>query len=255
MILLKLPSRILLAALFLPLLQIEAAPAEVDHNIQLIEKRIQIKKETTELRSTWTTDKVELEQENALLDSELETLRQKLDALVLINNDLLVREQSATDSSEGQDRIIEHLKLSSGKYEEMLLKLTERLPPPLASDVVDELGLELDRQRKNIGARFQVIVNAINLIHRFNQKPFFAKETYESANGSAKQLESFYLGIAVGYRIDPTNSIVQIGGPSESEWVWSDAQEHAESIRQILSIHQGETTPIYVELPLKSLND
>ena len=99
------------------------------------------------------------------------------------------------------------------------------------------------------------VVNAINLIHRFNQKPFFAKETYESANGSAKQLDSFYFGIAVGFRIDPTNAIVQIGSPSESDWVWSDAKDHAESIRQVLSIHRGETTPSYVELPLKSSND
>jgi hypothetical protein len=137
----------------------------------------------------------------------------------------------------------------------MLSNLSERLPPPLAKDVRDELRSEADREGRNIGARFQVIVNAINLIHRFNQKPFFGKETYDAGKGSIKQLDSFYWGIALGYRLDQSNTIAQIGSPSEAGWTWSDANAHAASIRQVLSIYQEGITPSYVELPLKSSNE
>jgi len=247
-------SMVLLAT-FLPFLPLKAAPTEVDHNIQLIEKWIAVNKDTAKLRSDWVTDKAELEQENSLLDSEIESLQKKLEALNSINNELITRERTASDSAEGQDRILDLLKESSEKYESTLLKLAKRLPTPLAADIHEKLGDASARESKNIGARFQAIISAINLIHRFNQKPFFAKEIYESGPGTDKQLDTLYWGIAIGYRVDPSNSIAQIGRPLQDAWVWSDASSYAENIRRLIHIHQLGETPSYVELPLQCTDE
>lgn len=209
------------------------------------------------MQGDWIIAKAELEQEHTLLTSEIKSLQEKLEVLTTINDGLIEREQTASLSAEGQDRILVLLTENSAKYEEMLLGLCQRLPPPLAKDIEDELGDAVMRDKRNIGARFQAIVSAINQIHRFNQKPFFTKEAYQAANGTAKQLDALYWGIAAGYRIDPSNSIAQIGSPKEDGWTWSDASTHAQSIREVLDIHQGNLTPTYINLPLQrqSSND
>jgi|GEM_PF-6649413 len=246
---------ILLVTLLYPSLQSSAAPTQVDQNIKLIEKRIEVKKNTALIRSDWTVKKEELGSESTILKTEIESLQKKLEALITINDDLISREQSAADSTEGQERVIELLTKRSAQYEEMLLDLALRLPKPLAVQVQDELGTDAARDSKVIGARFQAIVNGLNLIHRFNHKPFFGKEAYRPDSGQAKQLDVLYWGIGIGYRIDPSDSMAQIGTPGENEWIWFDATAHTQNIRQVFNIHEAAETPIYVQLPLQSSNE
>ncbi len=254
MTLLKLPTKAFTLLCFFPFVLGGATSGEVDKAIELLEKRIEIKKDTAKLRSDWELDQVELKQEETLLDAELKGLEEKLEVLLEINNDLLAREDTASGSTEEQDRILEHLKESAINYETMLLDLALRLPAPLSSQVVDELGGEADREAKNIGARYQSVVSALNLVHRFNQKPFFTKESFEGGDG-AKQLDTLYWGIALGYGIDPSNTIAQVGMPSDDAWVWENANEHLETIRQAFSVHEGLEIPTFIQLPLRSSND
>lgn len=246
---------VLLVALTYPFLQSSATQAQVDQNIQLIEKRIEVKKNTALIRGDWTVKQEELNSESKILHAEIESLQKKLEALITINEDLISREQSAADSTEGQERVIELLKEKSAQYEQLLLDLAPRLPQPLAVQVQDELDDAKARDSKIIGARFQAIVNALNLIHRFNQKPFFGKEDYQPDTGPAKQLDVLYWGIGIGYRIDPSDSIAQIGTPGEHGWMWFDATSHTQNIRQVFNIHEADETPVYVQLPLQSSND
>ena len=257
-ILMSLPTLragIILVALLYPSFQSNAAQTQVDQNIQLIEKRIEVKKNTALIRGDWTVKKEELKAESTILSSEIESLQKKLDALITINDDLIAREQTAADSTEGQERVIVLLKERSAQYEQLLLDLALRLPPPLATQVQEELGVVAIRDSKNIGARFQAIVTSLNLIHRFNQKPYYTKEAYQPDSGSAKQLDVLYWGIGIGYRIDPTDSIAQIGSPGENGWMWFDASAHMQNIRQVFNIHEAEETPTYVQLPLQSSDD
>jgi len=254
MTLLKLPTKAIPLLCFIPMVLAGATSVEVDKAIELLEKRIEIKKDTAKLRSDWELDQAELKQEQTLLDVELKGLEEKLEVLLGINNELLAREDVATVSADDQDRILERLKESAVNYESLLLKLTPRLPDPLSTQVKDELGEAPDREAKNIGARYQSLVSALNLVHRFNQKPFFTKESYEGGDG-AKQLDTLYWGIASGYRIDPSNTIAQVGHPGDDAWVWEDANEHLAGIRQAFSIHEGVEIPTFIQLPLRSSHE
>ena len=250
MILLKVPTKAIPLLCFIPFVLGGTISVEVDKAIELLEKRIEIKKDTAKLRSDWEVDQAELKQEETLLDAELTGLEDKLEVLLEINNDLLAREDTATGSAEDQDRILERLKKSAGNYEALLLQLTPRLPAPLSAQVKDELGEGVDREAKNIGARYQSLVSALNLVHRFNQKPFFTKESYE-----AKQLDTMYWGIALGYRIDPSNTIAQVGWPGDDAWIWENANEHLDRIRQAFSVHEGLEIPSFIQLPLRSSHE
>ena len=255
MTLLRLPTSTFPLLCFIPFVLGGATSVEVDKAIQLLEQRIEIKKDTAKLRSDWELDQVELKQEETLLDAELKGLEEKLEVLLEINNDLLAREDSASVSAEDQDRILERLKENAVKYENMLLGLAPRLPAPLTSQVQDGLGEKVEREAKTIGARYQSIVTALNLVHRFNQKPLFTKESYETADGTAKQMDTLYWGIALGYRIDPSNTIAQVGRPGEDAWVWENADEHLQNIRQAFSIHEGLEIPTFIQLPLSSSHE
>ena len=97
-------------------------------------------------------------------------------------------------------------------------------------------------------------MSALNLVHRFNQKPYFTKESFEGGDG-AKQLDTLYWGIALGYRIDPSNTIAQVGRPTGDAWVWENANEHLASIRQAFSVHEGLEIPAFIQLPLRSSHE
>lgn len=226
---------------------------DVSSNIQLIEKRIELKQEMSQLRNDWLLEQSELEQESALLDAEIENLSEKLESLVSINSELIEREKKAIGSIDELDRIMDRLKKSASRLEEKLLDLN--LPPPLISEVNDELGpLEL-REKQSTGTRFRAIMQAINLIHRFNKEPFFYKDSYSIDGDTTKQLDTLFFGLAIGYRIDPSGSIAQVGRPAESGWRWEDANVHAHHIQRVMNIYKKTEMPTYVELPLSSSHD
>ena len=255
MTLLKFPAKAAFFWCLLPVILGATTSTEVEKAIELLEQRIEIKKDTAKMRSDWELDQAELKQEETLLVAELEGLEEKLEVLLDINNELLAREDTASGSAEDHERILERLKASVVTYETLLLKLAPRLPAPLSAQVEDELGVEVDRESKSISSRYQSLVSALNVVHRFNQKPLFTKESFEGADGTAKQLDTLYWGIAVGYRIDPANTIAQVGRPGSDTWVWNDANEHLESIRQAFSVHEGVEIPSFIQLPLSSSHE
>ena len=99
-------------------------------------------------------------------------------------------------------------------------------------------------------ARLQRIVALYTEIEKLQHDIHVVKEVLAMPDGSRKEVDVCYLGLARAFAVSPDNAWAGVGVPSSRGWHWETRTAIADRVRLAISIFSREKIAALVELPL-----
>ena len=206
-----------------------------------------------EEESAWDETKGEWQAEIDLLNREKATLLREADEADHADDfgqDELekVREESARLS-----RALDGLPSLLGRAEADLKQWPDRLPPSLLEPLEPafrRLPNAEEPVAESVVIRLQRVLALYAEIERLQNSLHFVKEVLPMPDGSAREVDLCYVGLARGFGVSPDGRWAGIGQPSTAEWSWQDRPELAARIRRVIEIAGKERPAALVTLPI-----
>lgn len=130
----------------------------------------------------------------------------------------------------------------------------KRLPTPLAEKIkplTQRLPEDGAVSSLPLAVRFQNVIGIVNEINRFNRELTQASEIRKLADGTTLEVTTVYLGLAQGYYVGANGRVAGIGRGTPEGWTWTESNENAPAIAQMVAILKNEKPAAYVSIPLK----
>jgi len=252
------------ASMTVPLVLRAQTPETLD---KLSEQWLSIEQQSRQLNRQWIVNQPLLSQRIQLLEAELAQLNMVITESqsegdgVQDERESLLAEQNELEQS--QMRLTPVL----SKIEQVLVKLSEQLPPPVAVVWQD---IEYSRLNRNAQAPSTQIDNTADLkeilqrlssLNEFNQRVTLNKSTIlVTANEGnpaslAKQqklaVTQLYLGSSYAWFVSEDGSKTGYGNAQQGQWLWRiDNSLRSADIKQAIAIYNNKQLPDYVQLPV-----
>lgn len=235
-----------------------AAQAEVRERIELtrdaLEKWVETRRTIGVERRDWALGKDLLDSRIDVLDRELKTLADRtkeVDATLTEadrKRDSLAQEAGTLKEASAQ------LATVASAIEARVKALVKRLPTPLAEKIkplTQRLPEDGAASSLPLAVRFQNVIGIVNEINRFNRELTQASEIRKLADGTTLEVTTVYLGLAQGYYVGANGRVAGIGRGTPEGWTWTESNENAPAIAQMVAILKNEKPAAYVSIPLK----
>jgi hypothetical protein len=235
-----------------------AAQAEVRERIELtrdaLEKWVETRRTIGVERRDWALGKDLLDSRIDVLDRELKTLADRtkeVDATLTEadrKRDTLAQEAGTLKDASAQ------LATVASAIEARVKAIVKRLPTPLAEKIkplAQRLPEDGAASSLPLAVRFQNVIGIVNEINRFNRELTQASEIRKLADGTTLEVTTVYLGLAQGYYVGANGRVAGIGRGTPEGWTWTESNENAPAIAQMVAILKNEKPAAYVSIPLK----
>jgi hypothetical protein len=235
-----------------------AAQAEVRERIELtrdaLEKWVETRRTIGVERRDWALGKDLLDSRIDVLDRELKTLADRtkeVDATLTEadrKRDTLAQEAGTLKNASAQ------LATVASAIEARVKAIVKRLPTPLAEKIkplAQRLPEDGAASSLPLAVRFQNVIGIVNEINRFNRELTQASEIRKLADGTTLEVTTVYLGLAQGYYVGANGRVAGIGRGTPEGWTWTESNENAPAIAQMVAILKNEKPAAYVSIPLK----
>ena len=203
-----------------------------------------------EQEKQWRAEIALLRQENAALEREIESAR-RMEQSVEVARAEDLRDQ------ERLNRMFEEMPPLLTQAELALQAWPARLPPPLRESLdaaFQRLPTDDERRRaRSDGARLQAIVALYSEIEKLQQGVHMVKEILALPDGSCKEMDVFYLGLARAFAVSLDNGYAAVGRPTSAGWVWEAHPEIADQVRRAVAMSRREYRAEMVNLPFQVL--
>jgi septal ring factor EnvC (AmiA/AmiB activator) len=252
------------ASLSVPLVLRAQTPETLD---KLSEQWLSIEQQSRQLNRQWIVNQPLLSQRIQLLEAELAQLNMVITESQSEGDEVqderksLLAEQNELEQSQMRKTPV------LGKIEQVLVKLSEQLPPPVAVVWKD---IEYSRLNRNAQAPSTQIDNTADLkeilqrlssLNEFNQRVTLNKSTIlVTANEGnpaslAKQqklaVTQLYLGSSYAWFVSEDGSKTGYGNAQQGQWLWQiDNSLRSADIKQAIAIYNNKQLPDYVQLPV-----
>jgi molecular chaperone GrpE (heat shock protein) len=216
---------------------------------QLVNKWLQVEKQTAELNTHWLEQKTSMEQTLTLLSAEQAQLNK------LSNN----RKKNASELSKKRERLVsKQAKLENEQQQltrdlegitQQLLSMQAQLPPPLLSswkntgDLTNSLLTNTEK--------LQIVLKMLTLLNDFQQRITIHEMAIKHPDGQEVWVKQLYLGAAQAWFVSEDLSYTGIGYATELGWQWTfDASIDAEQVALGIAVQQKKRAAEWVTLPV-----
>ena len=208
----------------------------------------------TDEERSWEERKTQLHAEIALLDKEKIALEKEIHQATLAKQSFKSDRLEALKDKERLSLLLDGLPILIDSAEASLRAWPDRLPPPLG-EPLDSVFRPLMKSSTNSNSltdasRLQRVVALYTEIEKLQHDVHVVKEVLTMADGSGKEADVCYLGLARAFAVSPDNTWAAIGISSQQGWRWEQRHEIAARVREAISIFNREQTATLVELPL-----
>lgn len=135
--------------------------------------------------------------------------------------------------------------------ENALRKWPKRLPPLLREEL-DPLFAPLKESStdQSPGARLQRILGLYATIEKVQQDIHIGKELLSMPDGTRREVDVCYLGLARGFAVSTDNGWAAIGEPTTDGWSWTPRLEIAQQVRNAVNVYHRQRSAELINLPL-----
>lgn len=230
-----------------------AEPEAAENVRQNIGEWIQTQRVQSDEKSRWREEKEVLEQSIDLLENESDLLTARL-------AELEERRDETADERRALNEQNDALLDSSEETEEWLARLeadVESLrpifPPPLENQAAALLSRldRADRESIEPGQRMQTVLGILGEVDRFQRNVTLSRETRELEDGTRREVNTIYLGLAQAYFVDDNGRIAGTGRPAGNGWEWTRNDELSAAVRRAAAVLQNERPAEFVDLPVE----
>jgi len=220
----------------------------------LVAEWSQLRLNFTDEERSWEERKTQLHAEIALLNKEKAALEKEIHQATLAKQSFKADRLKALKSKERLSILLDGLPILTESAEASLRAWPNRLPSPLREPLDSAfrplMGDSAEGKSLTDAARLQRVVALYTEIEKLQHDIHVVKEVLTMADGSRKEADVCYVGLARAFAVSPDNDWAAIGMPSAQGWRWEQRQEIADHVREAISIFNREQTATLVELPL-----
>ena len=206
---------------------------------------------------TWQAQEKQWRSEIALLKQEESALRSEIESAAAVETS---SEAERLDVALDQERlalVLGGLPPLLARAEQDLRAWPARLPPPMREPLEPAFQRlpdnDDDAAAQSVAARLQTIVALYSEIERLQQGLHTGKEVLAMPDGSRREMDVFYVGLARGFAVSGDDTWAGVGTPSHSGWTWEARPEIAARVRRAVAVSRRELPAELVDLPLRVL--
>ena len=198
----------------------------------------------------WRAEIALLKQEKAQLEEAMARVTQSEPSSQRDSAQLLRDQQRLTQSLQGLTPLLE-------RSESALSKWPARLPPGMRASLgLTFKALPQDAQARpatSDGARLQTIIALYSAIEKFQHEIHVVKETHALPDGTRKEMDVLYIGLARAFAVSADAQYAAVGTPDARGWTWQPQPNIADSVQEAVSISRREQPAQWVDLPFQLL--
>jgi hypothetical protein len=220
----------------------------------LVAEWSQLRLNITDEQRSWDERKKQLHAEIALLRKEKDALEEEINQATLAEESFKADRLEALRDKERLSLMLDGLPVLIDSAEASLRAWPDRLPPPLREPLESAFRplMRDSTQGRTLtdAARLQRVVALYTEIEKLQHDIHVVKEVLTMPDGSRKEADVCYLGLARAFAVSPDYAWAAVGSPSAQGWHWEQRREIADRVREAISIFNREQTATLVELPL-----
>ncbi len=214
----------------------------------LVEQWADLRLEISEEQRAWDEQKAQLNREIDLLEKEKGLLGEQIATASHVQESDASRRTEDIRRKEQLTEILDAIAPLINRAEAMLKAWPDRLPPPLRESL-EPTFRKLGDDRGSAALRLQRVVSLYTEIEKLQNGIHVVKELLTLPDGSRREVDVCYIGLAQGYAVSSDGEWAAIGKPGPEGWGWETRPNEAGAIREAISVYRRELPARLVVLP------
>lgn len=232
----------------------EFATAEKMDDARLsLEKWVETRRVISKERQNWELGKEMLKERIELIQNEIKALREKIsdaEKVITKSDKKRVELKNENDALKAASVVFAE---KIGSMEMSVKRMLKQMPDPIRERVKplsQRMPENTEKTKLSLSERFQNVIGIINEINKFNREITLTSEVRKLPDGSSAEVTAIYLGISQAYYANSSGTVAGIGSSDGQEWGWTEADEAAPAINNVIAIMKNEQVASFVQLPV-----
>lgn len=194
--------------------------------------------------------------EIALLTQEAATLQKTIDETKAHSTEDAPERLALIQERDRLTQMAERLPDLLARAESDLILWQKRIPGPQRATlqhVFDRLPADdATRKTRSNNERLQTIISLYSEIEKLESHWFVGKEMISFADGTRREMDVCYLGLARAFAVSGDNAVAAVGIPTLSGWDWTPQNDLAVTVRKAIEVFHRHEAAQWVHFPLQT---
>jgi len=207
-----------------------------------------------EEKREWKERREQWEEEIALLSKEAETLKREKDEGNTFSSSFETKRAEALARTERIGTELRKLRAVLDRAESDLRRWRGRIPPGLMPSLTAGFGAipttQKDAEKLPLTTRAQTVAALYTQIETLQNQFHATRETLD-AEGTRRQVDVLYVGLARAFAVSPGNDWAAVGVPADTGWIWTPSTKDAIAVRRTIGVLNRQATAQLIALPMQ----
>lgn len=230
-----------------------ATPAqELDRQKEALSKWVETRKLISEEKQKWELEREILGDRIDLVRAERDTLSKKIHETQSLITDADKKREDLVQENDSLKNASATLVNRIFTLERGVLSLLPTLPEPV-QERIKPLSQRIPKTEEtdlSLSERYQNVVGVINELNKGAGEITVVSEVKALSDGTSAEVQTMYVGYAVGYSCNNNGDIAFVGQPSADGWTWTQNDAIAPMIADSISILKNEKVAAFMPLPV-----
>lgn len=201
----------------------------------------------------WMLKKQTIQERMELIRGQIADLEKKIEASKGKIADADKQKAELTSKLEKLDAGVASLKDAVPELEKRTQSLAKRLPAPILERIkalVEALPKDPKETKLNLTQRYSFVTGILDQVNKFHREITTVPERREVPGGEV-EVTTVYFGCGQAFYAKAKGDVAGVGTASPEGWIWVPQNEHADAIRKMIAIVQGQKGAEYVPVPVR----
>jgi hypothetical protein len=256
-------SRLIPGVVFatLPLMAQEPnAPANGPDQLRIsVREWIETMREIQKEEDSWEKDSEVLKGYKEGLEKEIEDLKEQIARAKTDRDGASKEDLDKVAKAEAYAKAKEALAAGLQELEKGVVARMPLMPAALAKEpkvaqiaeeVTKDAALTGDAAKQGIAKRLNNVLNLLSEVEKFQQAVHLRDELHKAPDGREFNMKVLYFGMAAAYAVNETGDFALVGKPGDAGWTFTERNDLAPRIRELVGVTTGDIDAKFVTLPI-----
>ncbi len=229
------------------------SPDQIENVRTVTEKWVQTQGLISKERQDWTLGREMLQERISLVESEIASLREKIDEAQTSITDAETKRAELVEENEKLKEAGLALEDIVTSLEARTAALNKQLPDPIAERIkplTQRLPEDPNKTELSLSQRFPNVLGILLEVAKFNRGIEVTSEVRTLADGSVAEVTAVYVGLGQAYYTGANGKVAGLGHRGPNGWVWVQANDVAADVADTVAILKNEKVAGFIPLPV-----
>lgn len=225
---------------------------ELEETKETLSKWVETRKLISEEKQQWVLEREILGDRIDLVRNERDTLTSKINETQSLITDADKKREDLVSEKDALKNASATLVNRIYTLEQEVLALLPTLPEPVR-ERIKPLSQRLPKTEEtelSLSERYQNVIGIINELNKGAGEITVVSEVKKLSDGSTAEVQTLYIGYAVGYSCNNNGDAAFVGTPGADGWTWVQDNSIAQNVADSISILKNEKVAAFVEMPV-----